>query len=177
MNTHKLTTLALFATLSLIIYSVESLIPPLVPIPGIKLGLANIITLVVLIAFSYKAALLVLFVRILLSSLLFGQAMSLMYSMIGGLFCFVVMWAINTLLQGRFLFLTSAFGAIAHNLGQLFCAYLITKVPGVISYLPFLILSGAITGLFTGLCAHFTIQKLMPAVAHLPFFPKEDDDN
>ncbi|MCM1412605.1 MAG: Gx transporter family protein, partial [Lachnospiraceae bacterium] len=80
----KLTVLALFTTLSLAIYAVESVIPPLVPIPGIKLGLANIITLILLRNASAKDALLVLTARILLSALLFGHALSLLYSLAGG---------------------------------------------------------------------------------------------
>ncbi|MBR1931901.1 MAG: Gx transporter family protein [Lachnospiraceae bacterium] len=172
-----MTTLALFTTLSLIIFTVESAIPPLIPVPGIKLGLANIITLVVLVAFSHKDALLVLLLRILLSTVLFGQTMSLLYSLVGGICCFIVMVLLNHLLRSHWLMITSAFGAISHNLGQLWVAYLITKVPGVVVYLPFLLLSGIITGLFTGLCAHFTLQKLLPLAIRLPFYQKPDDDN
>lgn len=177
MSIRKITTLAMFTALSLIIFTIESAIPPLVPIPGIKLGLANIITLVVLIAFSAKDAFMVLLLRVLLSSVLFGQAMSLLYSLAGGVCCFLVMVAVNRLLNKRFLYLTSAFGAVAHNLGQLLVAYLLTSVPGVLVYLPFLLLSGILTGLFTGFCAQFTLRYLMPLTAHLPFFPKSDDDN
>ena len=177
MSIRKITTLAMFTALSLIIFTIESAIPPLVPIPGIKLGLANIITLVVLIAFSARDAFMVLLLRILLSSVLFGQAMSLLYSLAGGICCFLVMFAVNSLLKKRFLYLTSAFGAVAHNLGQLLVAYLLTSVPGVLVYLPFLLLSGILTGLFTGFCAQFTLRYLMPLTAHLPFFPKSDDDN
>lgn len=160
MRTKKLTTLAMFTTLALIIFTIESAIPPLVPIPGIKLGLANIITLVLLRNYSAKDTLLVLLVRILLSSFFFGQAVSLLYSLAGGLLCFVAMVLTHRLLQGHFLFLTSMVGALFHNIGQLTIAYLITAVPGVLVYLPFLLLSGLITGLFTGLCAHF-IQKYL----------------
>ena len=78
MHTRKLTILALFTTLALVIYSVESLLPPVAPLPGIKLGLANIVTLLVLHLYSAKDAALVLLARILLSALLFGQAMSLL---------------------------------------------------------------------------------------------------
>ncbi len=175
--TNKITILALFATLSLVIYSAESLLPPPIPVPGVKLGLANIITLVVLSAYSHRSAFLVLFVRILLSALLFGQAMSLMYSIVGGLCCFLIMWGLHSLLKGRSLFLVSAFGAIAHNLGQLLVAYLLTSVPGVLVYLPFLLLSGTVTGIFTGLCAGFTLRKLMPQATHLPSFQAGDDDS
>lgn len=177
MSIRKLTTLALFTTLALIIFSIENAIPPLVPIPGIKLGLANIITLVTLQLYSPKDTFLVLFVRILLSCLLVGQAMSLMYSLAGGVLCFLGMCLFNRLLGRSFLFFTSVIGAICHNLGQISVAYLITSVPGVWSYLPFLLLSGIITGLFTGLCAQFSLKYLLPLTAQSRFSPKEDDGN
>ena len=164
MKTGKLTTLALFTTIALIIYSVESMLPPLVPIPGIKLGLANVVTLVVLQNDSVKSTLLVLLARILLSTFFFGQAMSLMYSLAGGLLCLLVMALSHKLLRGRYTFITSIFGALSHNLGQLIVALLLTAVPGVLVYCPFLMLSGIITGLFTGLCAHFIQRYLMPVI-------------
>lgn len=169
MKIQKLTTLALFTTLALIIFTVESAIPTIVPIPGIKLGLANIITLVVLHNFSPKDTFCVLLMRILLASFFFGQAISLLYSLAGGLLCFLAMLLTHKLLRGHFLFLISIVGAVFHNLGQLTVAYLITKVPGVLVYLPFLLLSAVITGLFTGLCAWFTQRFLMPAIAGSQF--------
>lgn len=158
MQIRKLTTLALYTTLALIIYSVESLIPPLVPIPGIKLGLSNIITLVVLTKYSSKDTLLLLMARILLSTFLFGQAMSLLYSLAGGLLSFAAMVLVQHLLQKHFIYLTAIVGALFHNIGQLLVAFLLTSVPGVLTYLPFLIVSAVLTGLFTGLCAHFTLK-------------------
>lgn len=162
MNLKKLTTLALFTALSLIIFTLESAIPPLVPIPGIKLGLANIITLLLLQNATEKDALMVLLARTLLSTFFFSQAMSLIYSLAGGLLSLAVMAVINRLLNRRFLFLTSVTGGLTHNLGQLAAAFLLTSVPGVLVYLPFLILGGMITGLFTGLCAHFAQKYLKP---------------
>lgn len=156
----RLTTLALFTTLALAVYYVESLLPTLIPIPGIKLGLANIITLLVLKNFSAKEAFWVLLARILITTFLFGQFVSLFYSLAGGIFCLLTMWLISRLLRGNYLFLTSVFGALFHNLGQLLIAILLTKSPAVLSYLPFFILSAAITGLFTGLCAHFAQKYL-----------------
>ena len=177
MSIKKMTILALFTTMALIIFTIESAIPPLAPIPGIKLGLANIITLVTLRIYSPKDTFLVLFVRILLSCLLVGQAMSLMYSLAGGVLCFLGMCLFNRLLGPRFLFFTSIVGAICHNVGQVLVAYLITTVPGVWAYLPFLLLSGIITGLFTGLCAQFSLKYLLPLTTQSRSFPKEDDDN
>jgi len=150
-----MTLLALFTTISLAVFAIESAIPPLVPIPGIKLGLANIVTLVLLMYYSGKEALLVLLGRILLSALLFGQAMSLMYSLAGGLISLLFMMLSMKLLQKKMLFLTGAMGGLTHNAAQLAVAYLITSTPGVVAYLPFLALSGILTGLFTGLSAGF----------------------
>lgn len=67
---------------------------------------------------------------------------------------------VNRALQGNFLYLTSIFGAVFHNLGQLLVAFTLTRVPGVLAYFPFLMLSAVITGLFTGLCAHFSLKHL-----------------
>ena len=160
MSTKKMTRLALFTAIALIIFTVESALPALTPIPGIKLGLANIITLVVLQHMSTKDALIVLLMRILLATFFFGQALSLLYSLAGGICCLIIMHFINLLLGGKYIYLTSIAGAIAHNIGQLSIAFLITQVEGVLIYLPFLLISGIVTGLFTGLCAHFTNQYI-----------------
>ena len=139
---------------------VESALPPIVPIPGIKLGLSNIITLVVLWKYSAKDAFFVLLVRILLATMFFGQAMSLLYSLSGGILCLFAMLLVKLLLHGNYLFLASMTGAVFHNLGQIGVAFLLTSVPAVLVYLPFLLLSGLVTGLFIGLCARFTLRFL-----------------
>ena len=141
-NTKKLTTLSLLSAIALALYAVESALPPIVPIPGIKLGLANIITLVVLWKYSARDAFFVLLVRILLASLFFGQAISLLYSLSGGLLCLLAMVFVQRLLHGHYLFLASMTGAV------------------FLVYLPFLMLSGLVTGLFIGLCARFTLRFL-----------------
>ncbi len=161
MPVKKLTVLALFTALSLAIYAVESAIPPLVPIPGFKLGLANIITLILLRNASAKDALLVLIARILLSALLFGQALSLLYSLAGGILSLLLMMLGTKLLHKKLFFLTGALGGLAHNTGQLFMALIVTSTPGVAAYLPYLILSGILTGLFTGLCGEYAGRYLL----------------
>ena len=162
MSIKKITLLALFTTLSLAIYAAESALPPLAPIPGIKLGLANIITLSLLRHFSARDALLVLIARILLSALLFGQALSLLYSLAGGFLSLLVMALTMKLLQKKYPFLTGAMGGLTHNLGQLLVAFAITATPGVFAYLPVLIPAGILTGIFTGLCAGFLGKFLSP---------------
>ncbi|HKM34832.1 MAG TPA: Gx transporter family protein [Lachnospiraceae bacterium] len=162
MSIKKMTTLAMFTVIALTIFVIESAIPLPVPIPGIKLGLANIITLIVLLNYGPVEALLVLMCRIFLGTMFTGQAMSLLYSLCGGILCLIAMILVNRLLNGHFVFLTSMFGALIHNIGQLAVAYFITATAGVFAYLPFLILSGVLTGLFTGLCAHYTQKYLIP---------------
>ena len=159
-STKQITVLALFTTIALAVYYAESLLPPIVPIPGIKLGLANIITLILIKKASIKDAFLVLLMRILIAGFLFGQAMSLLYSLTGGIFSLVSMYLIYKLLQGHFTFLTGIFGALFHNLGQLLVAMLLVSGTAPLAYLPFFILSSMITGTFTGLCAHYASKKL-----------------
>ena len=110
-------------------------------------------------AFS-KDAFFVLLVRILLATMFFGQAMSLLYSLSGGILCLFAMLLVKLLLHGNYLFLASMTGAVFHNLGQIGVAFLLTSVPAVLVYLPFLLLSGLVTGLFIGLCARFTLRFL-----------------
>lgn len=155
MNTKKLTTLSLLTALSLILFIIESAIPPLIPIPGIKLGLANIITLFILSQGSFRDAAMVLFVRIVLSSVFAGQAVYFLYSIAGGVCCLLAMAGMNWFLQKRFLYLTSIIGAIFHNIGQITAACLIVQSFSMTAYLPVLLLSGILTGLFTGLCSHY----------------------
>ena len=161
MQTRKLTALALYATLSLAIYAAENMLPPLAPIPGFKLGLANVITLILLLRYTSREAALVLIVRILLSALLFGQVISLLYSLAGGILSLLVMYFSNKSLGGKFPQLTGAMGGLSHNIGQIFMACFITGTSGVLAYLPFLLPVGIITGLFTGYCALFA-DKYLP---------------
>ncbi len=170
MKLKRLTALALYTTLSLAVYAAESAIPPLVPIPGIKLGLANIITLILLRHFSLRETALVLTARILLSALLFGQFLSLAYSLSGGFLSLLAMFLTHRLLRGKTAFLTGAVGGLTHNLGQLLTAFLLTATPGVFSYLPFLTLSGILTGLFTGFAAALTDKYLLPHIMGDGFF-------
>lgn len=169
-STKQITVLALFTTIALAVYYAESLLPPIVPIPGIKLGLANIIMLILIKKASIKDAFLVLLMRILIAGFLFGQAMSLLYSLTGGIFSLVSMYLIYKLLQGHFTFLTGIFGALFHNLGQLLVAMLLVSGTAPLAYLPFFVLSSMITGTFTGLCAHYASKKLPTSL-----FPQKQD--
>lgn len=158
-TTRKLTTLSLLAAIALALYAVESALPPIVPIPGIKLGLSNIITLVVLWKYSAKDAFFVLLVRILLATMFFGQAMSLLYSLSGGILCLFAMLLVKLLLHGNYLFLASMTGAVFTIWGRLVLRFTdFRSRRACLSAV--LLLSGLVTGLFIGLCARFTLRFL-----------------
>lgn len=160
MKTKKLTALSLLTAISLIIFTVEAQLPPIAPIPGIKMGLANVITLVTLIWFGRKDAFFVLMIRILLGSFFTGAVTSLMYSLAGGILCFIVMSVLIRLFDLKQLWVVSVFGALAHNIGQLIVASIVTATPQVIlGYFPILAVSAVVTGAFTGVLAWLVVKR------------------
>ncbi|MCR5477206.1 MAG: Gx transporter family protein [Lachnospiraceae bacterium] len=165
-SAHNLTLPALYSAASLAIYGFESLLPLPVPIPGFRLGLSNVVVLAVLRRYGSKAAAMVLAVRILLSAILFGSPVSLLYALAGGTLCLLSEILLEALFHRHFLPLISLWGGTVHNLGQLLIALLLLG-RGALLYLPYLILMGAGTGLFTGLAAHFFLRKL-PALQYRP---------
>lgn len=164
-NIKKLTLLALYTAIALTIFTAESFLPPLVPMPGVKLGLANIVTLWLFMHTEAKDALAVLLARILLSSFFAGQMMSLLYSLAGGLLCFAAMYLLFRALGNRYVVFISIFGALFHNVGQVAVAIFVTQLPSMLAYLPVLAISGIITGTFTGMCAYALKRHLPPGVA------------
>lgn len=160
-STKKMAMLALMTTIALIIFVIESAIPPLVPIPGIKLGLANIVTLILVMNNMPRKAGIVLVMRIILASMFAGQLMSFFFSLLGGLFCLAAMVFVHRFAGKAYIWFTSIIGAIFHNIGQLCAALLTLQNIYVLSYGPFLLVSALITGAFTGLCAYF-FNKYIP---------------
>ncbi|MCH5186777.1 MAG: Gx transporter family protein [Oscillospiraceae bacterium] len=155
-----MTFMALLLAVALTIFVAEAQLPPPVPIAGVKLGLANIVTLVALVWLGREEALAILLGRILLGSLFAGQAVSFIYSLAGGLMCFFVMAIILAPLKQERLWVVSVFGAMAHNVGQIIAAALLTHTWQVIAYLPVLIISGILSGVFTGLAAQLVVKRL-----------------
>ena len=159
MKTKKLTRLALLTALALIIFIVELQFPDIIPIPGVKLGLANIIT--VYAVYKYKAGEVAMIVvtRVVLGSFFGGNISAMMYSMSGALMCLAGMLLIKKIVPVNYIWLSSILGAILHNTGQMIVAVLVTRTLAVASLYPFLIVSGCIAGAFTGLCAQFIIKR------------------
>ena len=156
----RLTTLALLTTIALTIFVVESAIPTLVPIPGVKLGLANIVTLFVLKRYKFSDAAIVLAMRIILATIFTGQAVSFIYSVSGGFLCLIVMAAVNKLLRGQYIFLTGILGAVSHNAGQIFVAMWVLDTATLIYYLPVLAITGIASGTVIGLLAVMVIRRV-----------------
>lgn len=159
MYTKKLTTISMLTALSLIIFIVEAQIPPLVPIPGIKLGLANVVTLITIAWLGRKEAFAVLMLRIALSSVFTGTLMSFIYSILGGILCFIVMSLTLKIFRNNAFWVISVLGAISHNIGQIIAAVFFTSTWQIAAYLPVLLISAVITGMFTGLTAQAIIKR------------------
>lgn len=162
MATKRLTRMAILTAVALSIFIVELQLPTLTPIPGVKLGLANIITVYAMFTLGPVDTAFILLARILLGSIFAGQMMALFYSLAGGLLCYLVMLVLRKLFTQKQIWICSVFGALAHNLGQITVAILITRTPALIYYLPVLMVSGIVAGVFTGLCAQFVVNKMPP---------------
>ena len=160
MNTKKLTTMALLLSISLIIFVIEAQLPSLTPIPGVKLGLANIITVYAIFVLSPLDTLIILLCRIFLGSIFSGNMSVILYSLSGGLLCYISMLLAKRFLTLDSIWICSIIGAISHNIGQILMAIFITKTLSLTFYLPVLLLSGIITGMFTGITSQYLINKL-----------------
>lgn len=164
MHTKKLTLISMLLSLALIIFIIEAQLPPIAPIPGIKMGLANIINLMALYMLGRKESFIILVLRILLSGIFTGNLTGFMYSLSGGLICFLLMSAASFFIKENRMWVVSVFGAIGHNIGQIMAACFIAGTPQIIWYLPFLMISAVITGAFTGITAQFTLKKLRKTI-------------
>ncbi len=136
----------------------ESLIPFNIGIPGIKLGLANLVVVIALYSIGIKAAFPIAVIRILLAGLTFGNANSLLYSLAGGILSLLIMWAVkNTKLS---VIGVSVLGGVFHNIGQLFIAALMMGTTKIAYYLPVLLIAGLVTGFLIGTASELVLKRL-----------------
>lgn len=149
--------------LALVFGYIEHLVPFPIGIYGIKIGLANLVVVVMLYTMNWKSALIINLARIFLSFLLFGSATSLIYSLCGGILSFLVMLLIKSIKKPSFSVVgVSICGAICHNIGQILAAIFLLDELRIGFYLPVLIAVGALTGTLIGLVA-------LPIIKH-PIF-------
>ncbi len=162
MKVNRLTRGALLTALALALSYMESFFPPLLPLPGVKLGLANIVTVFALDALSAADALSILLARCLLGALFAGNASALLFSLLGGLSAFAVMFLLRALRRPS-VFGVSIGGAAAHNCGQIAAAMLVLGNAAPLGYLPFLLLVSLFSGAFTGFAASLLLPALKKA--------------
>lgn len=156
-KTKKITRTALLVTIAVLLGYVESLFPPVVPVPGIKIGLANAVVMLVLYMDSAKSAWAVSMLKVVLCAVLFGSATSFLYSISGAVVSLVVMIIAKKvkIFSGVGV---SSIGGIFHNIAQIMCAYFVVG-KGALLYIPILCVSGAVCGALTGVCAQLIIKR------------------
>lgn len=163
METRKIARMGLLTALALILSYVESLIPAFVAVPGVKMGLANIVVVFALYTLGPGEAAIVSIIRVLLSSLLFGSILSLSYSAAGAV---ISLLSMIILMKTKIFGVTSVSvtGGVFHNLGQILVACLVLETDVLLYYLPVLILSGTITGAIIGIASSIVIKRLQKSI-------------
>lgn len=155
----KVAYFGIFTSLALIFSYVESLIPISFGIPGVKLGLANLITILVLYKMSVKEAYLVSVVRVVLSGFMFGNLFAILYSLAGGFLSLAMMNLFRR--TDRFsIYGVSMAGGVFHNVGQFIMAMLVVESVSIAGYLPVLLVAGLATGLVIGIVSNEMLKRL-----------------
>ena len=162
MRLKKLTLTAVLTAAALVMFVLESQLPPLTAIPGIKPGLSNIFTLFAMEALGPGWAFGLFFTRVTLGCVITGQGSAFLYSFAGGL-CAYALMLLRRKLKGSTLWVKSVLCAMAHNAGQLAAAAAIAKTGAVWSYLPVLIPAAILAGTLTGLCAQLVLNRMEKA--------------
>mgnify|MGYP000395715465 CR=1 FL=1 len=161
MKTKKMVFLGLMVGYSLVLYILETYIPNpfMVFFPGAKLGLTNIVTLIALLIFGLKETFIIVTVRVILSSIFAGPMTYLLFS-IGGAYLSLILMYIVSKIKGLSIIGVSIVGAIGHNIGQLLVASVLMENLLVITYLPFMLATSLVTGLFVGIVSQFCYSKM-----------------
>lgn len=148
-----------FVALAMVFSYIEVLIPFSFGIPGVKLGIANIVVVTGLYLLKPRDVLLISLVRILLMGILFGNGVSLLYSLAGGMLSFFIMLACK---KTRFFSAIgiSVMGGVSHNLGQLLAAMAVLQSRKIAYYFPVLLAAGVLTGALTGILAERIVRTM-----------------
>jgi heptaprenyl diphosphate synthase len=159
MKTKKVAFLGMCIALSMILSFVESQIPPLAAVPGVKMGLPNIVMVFMLYKVGAKDTAIVSILRVILVGILFGTPLSMIYSLVGATLSLIGM----ILLKKTNLFApvtVSVAGGILHNIGQIATACIVMETAQIAYYLPVLLISGTIAGILIGLTAAMILKRL-----------------
>lgn len=160
MKPKELARMGLLTAIALTIFLAEAQLPPLTPIPGIKMGLSNIVTVWAVFALGPRKAALILACRVFLGAVFSGQMSTLLYSGAGGACAILATILVRPILREKQIFVAGVLGAVAHSIGQMAVAVAVTGTKAIAAYLPFMILAGLISGAFTGFCAQFLVERL-----------------
>lgn len=159
MRTKKITTIGILIALALILSYVESQIPAFVAIPGMKLGLTNIVVLTTLYILDVKSAMLINVIRIIIVAILFGSAMSFAFSFVGGMLSTIVMILLKKSDRMKIIGVSAA-GGITHNIGQILTAMVLLGTKAIAWYLPVLWISGIFSGVVIGIIGGLVTARL-----------------
>ena len=159
MKTSKLTVMSLSVALAMILSFVESQIPAFVAVPGVKVGLANIVVVFVLYKLGWKEAVAISMVRVLMVSLLFGSGVSFFYSVAGAVLSLGGMILLQRCKVFSYVAVSVA-GGVLHNAGQIAMACFLLRTDVIRYYLPFLVLSGVVAGVVVGLVAAIMVKRI-----------------
>lgn len=165
-NTRKLVIMSLLVAVALILSLVENMLPMPNFVPGAKLGLANIVTMIAVLMLTPYEALVVLMARILLGSIFIGGVSGFLYSLGGGILSFVAMILVLRLLGTKISPVgVSATGAYFHSLGQVLVAAVMIQNLRIVAYLPVILATSLIAGVFVGFVANNLLE--MPIMRSL----------
>ena len=159
MNLRRITRIALLTALSLILFVLEGFLPLPLPVPGAKLGLAAIVTLIALCTLPTRDAALMLTLRILLASAFGGGFAPMLYSLAGGAASFAVMVLLKKHTQHSIIAISAA-GGFLHNMAQLLAAAAVMQTSALFYYAPVLGFVGVLTGILIGITARSILQKI-----------------
>lgn len=148
-----------FTALALIFSYVETLIPIHIGIPGVKLGLANLIVVIALYRIGVRESYVLSVLRVILAGFLFGNLFAILYSLAGGLFSLTVMAFLKKTEKFSVLGVSMA-GGVFHNIGQLMMAAIVLESLSITYYLPVLLISGIVTGLLIGIVANEMLKRV-----------------
>lgn len=159
MKTHRITLLAMLIAISILFGYLEAILPLLIAIPGIKLGFANIPIMFAVYKMKPLDVFLISIVRVVILSLTFRNMLAFLFSLSGAIFSISIMLLFK---QSKFFSVTgvSIAGGVAHNMGQIIMAALILQIPGLLYYLPLLIIAGVIAGIIIGLISGLLIERI-----------------
>ena len=159
LTTKKTAQLGVYIALAMILSYVESLIPFSFGVPGIKLGLTNVVTVIMMYTYGIPGALGVAVLRAVLSGFMFGNAFSIIYSVAGCVLSFIFMYILKK--TNHFAIISvSAAGGVMHNVGQLIVAANVVKTYSVIYYAPVLIIAGVFTGIIIGIVSDEIVKRI-----------------